>query len=288
MGGFFSKPRPRNLKPKVIISRSLSSKTSTRSSSVNSMSSIPSTNSNDTPNYFRYFKDIYESSETVGTLNGTIDGLQLAHYLLRGLWGDNYSAPVADILKTEGSRVLDIRCGPGTWILEMSDEFPTSYFTGIDVDKLYPTEIKPRNVVQEIIRVLKPEGHFEISLSEIHWYNGGPIAKQWMTTITKELKAKNVEYTSGSKIIEALEKTGRFSQIHIDEKNSPIGSWGGSVGETSLYILKDFIKNLKPIFESIITYNNEKTYEDMINDLINEIEEQNMYFKTKRFWTMKQ
>ncbi|CAG8747056.1 4666_t:CDS:1, partial [Racocetra persica] len=97
MGGFISKPRPRNSKPKIIISRSPSTKESSRASSVNSVSSSTSTNTNNSSGIFR------EASNTA------IDGLQVLHYMFRGLWGNNYSAPVADILKIEGSRVLDLR-----------------------------------------------------------------------------------------------------------------------------------------------------------------------------------
>ncbi|CAJ0838511.1 11171_t:CDS:2, partial [Entrophospora sp. SA101] len=55
----------------------------------------------------------------------------LTHYALRYLWNNNFSAPVKDLLKSGGRCVLDIGCGSGTWILEMSYDYPSTSFVGI-------------------------------------------------------------------------------------------------------------------------------------------------------------
>ncbi|CAG8804283.1 26174_t:CDS:2 [Gigaspora margarita] len=315
MGGYISKSRC-NFKHKHPLTRSPSFK----DSSSRVPSRIPS-RSPSAPNLPTIIEPYSLPAQN------SVDALQIAHYMFRAIWGSNYSAPVADVLKKEGSCVLDIRCGPGTWTLEMSDEFPGSYFTGIDAAIMYPTEIKPRNVkftycanwlenldfpddyfdyvyvnflcfgltkndwenklLPEIIRVLKPGGYIEISPCDLKWYNEGPIAKQWLKTVHKELKARNIEPAISSQIVEILEQTGSFSQVYSDERDHPVGSWGGEIGKTTLGCLKYYFDGLKRVLENSITCDNGKTFEFMRNDLIDEIEEQNMYSKCIRYWAMK-
>ncbi|KAI9483256.1 MAG: S-adenosyl-L-methionine-dependent methyltransferase [Benjaminiella poitrasii] len=92
------------------------------------------------------------------------------------IFGDNFSAPVRDLLSIKQSRrnsggsysqwlqdvppprVLDIACGNGTWILEMATEFPETQFYGIDLFANYPTTIKPANAFFCQSDVLQPQG----------------------------------------------------------------------------------------------------------------------------------
>ncbi|CAO3598195.1 unnamed protein product [Absidia cylindrospora] len=46
---------------------------------------------------------------------------------------------------TNVTRVLDVACGSGVWILEMAHEFPNTEFYGFDVSEMYPTTIRPSN-----------------------------------------------------------------------------------------------------------------------------------------------
>src|SRR3954447_23728820 len=40
----------------------------------------------------------------------------------------------------------DSSCGPGAWLLEMSTQHPLTRFFGVDIAKVFPTEIKPTNL----------------------------------------------------------------------------------------------------------------------------------------------
>ncbi|KAI7867879.1 S-adenosyl-L-methionine-dependent methyltransferase, partial [Spinellus fusiger] len=72
------------------------------------------------------------------------DRLVAQHYILRTAFGGDFSAPVRQMLEN-GCVVLDAGCGPGTWTMEMSTEFPNSSFIGVDSHHDFPRDIKPRN-----------------------------------------------------------------------------------------------------------------------------------------------
>ncbi|CAG8804257.1 22480_t:CDS:2, partial [Gigaspora margarita] len=146
-----------------------------------------------------------------------IDRLQLQHYMMRYIWHSNFSSPVRDLLNEGGVHVLDVECGPATWILEMASEFPKCEFTGVDVVPVMPLTIKPKNtkfieanvlkglpfpndhfsftytrflncaipssnwtthVIPELIRVTKPGGYVEIMEWDIEIYNPGPLGRR--------------------------------------------------------------------------------------------------------------
>src|ERR1044071_1706506 len=46
-----------------------------------------------------------------------MDRLKSQHYLFNYIFQGNFSSPVKEILKVGGTEVLDLGCGPGTWLL---------------------------------------------------------------------------------------------------------------------------------------------------------------------------
>lgn len=37
--------------------------------------------------------------------------------------------------------IYKIRCGPGSWLLDLASKYENSYFFGIDVKPVYPNEV---------------------------------------------------------------------------------------------------------------------------------------------------
>ncbi|CAG8787740.1 13212_t:CDS:2, partial [Racocetra fulgida] len=118
-----------------------------------------------------------------------IDRMQLEHFLFQHIWKCDFSSPIEQILKAGDAK-----------------------FYGIDIAPVFPKEIKPENlefiqsdithgirfddnhfdfvrmnlmstclpedqwvhVIEELVRVLKPDGYIEIMEPEFQFYNIGP------------------------------------------------------------------------------------------------------------------
>ncbi|RIB10444.1 S-adenosyl-L-methionine-dependent methyltransferase, partial [Gigaspora rosea] len=115
-------------------------------------SNTKSVSSTQSPSSFRYidgrrYHNDENSKYPLPNDDEEINRLQTQHYLFRYAWGENFSSPVEEILRNgDDVHVLDIGCGPATWILEMASEYTSSSFIGIDLSPIFPSNIKPQNV----------------------------------------------------------------------------------------------------------------------------------------------
>ncbi|KAI8975106.1 S-adenosyl-L-methionine-dependent methyltransferase [Mycotypha africana] len=78
------------------------------------------------------------------------DRMVMMHFLIKYAFGGNWNAPIQSILQFKSSRenpskVLDVGCGTGTWVLEMASEFPHAEIYGIDVRAMFPHTSNPSN-----------------------------------------------------------------------------------------------------------------------------------------------
>ncbi|CAG8476000.1 15569_t:CDS:2 [Acaulospora colombiana] len=103
------------------------------------------------------------------------DRRHLAHNIVREMFGGNFSAPVEDILQTRNAQVLEVGCGPGTWVLEMSSDYRGNTFIGLDMLSLAP-ETKPFCVQFVIGDILK----------------GGPETMRVFNSLINTLRPKGV------------------------------------------------------------------------------------------------
>ncbi|CAG8467703.1 7704_t:CDS:2 [Dentiscutata erythropus] len=142
-----------------------------------------------------------------------VDRCQMQHFLMKHIWEGNFSAPIKELLTSYETKILDIGCGSGAWILEMATENKCPQFVGVDIVPLYPSEIHPTNVkfrqanvlsglpfedetfdfvymrfmtfaftvndweraLKEALRVTKKGGYVEIMETDFRWYNEGPF-----------------------------------------------------------------------------------------------------------------
>ncbi|CAG8502101.1 2857_t:CDS:2 [Ambispora leptoticha] len=142
-----------------------------------------------------------------------IDKSQEQQHFLRAIWIENFLSPVRGTLSAGGAKVLDVCCGPGTWMFDNASDFKNARFIGIDIVNLLPNE-KPlnvefqtadvlqrlpfdddyfdfvylqfvtlwfteqqliENIIPECVRVLRPGGWIEISDADVHLYMQGQL-----------------------------------------------------------------------------------------------------------------
>ncbi|CAO3687763.1 unnamed protein product [Umbelopsis ramanniana] len=85
------------------------------------------------------------------------DCLHEQHYLLREYLGGNLLKPeLTTPLFEKELNVLDVGCGPATWLMDLSTEYPASNFYGIDIADTFPQAIYPPNLHLQIANVLEP------------------------------------------------------------------------------------------------------------------------------------
>ncbi|CAH1758565.1 3078_t:CDS:2 [Entrophospora sp. SA101] len=79
------------------------------------------------------FDHIEEFYELFPVDDKSMSIMETAEILSQYLWNGKFSSPVKERLKNGGATVIDIGCGPATWLTFMAEEFPKSTFVGIDI-----------------------------------------------------------------------------------------------------------------------------------------------------------
>nr|CAG8625865.1 13932_t:CDS:2 [Entrophospora candida] len=203
------------------------------------------------------------------------------HYSLRAELGKNFGAPVENLLKSGGAKVLNARCGTGIWTLEMATDFMKSKFYGIDTTNYFPTQVLPYNVkleqikdlsdklpykdekfdyiylretiryienedwsgniLSEAIRVLKNGGWIEICEPEMEVSDFGPNMKKYFDEIISLMKSRNIEINISQRLVEILKSTKSFDLMEVSCVELKYGKWGGITGE---YMAESFLDHM--------------------------------------------
>ncbi|KAI8149886.1 S-adenosyl-L-methionine-dependent methyltransferase [Fennellomyces sp. T-0311] len=213
------------------------------------------------------------------------DRIVIMHFMLKYAFNSSFKAPVADLLgrTTSRSQVLDIGCGPGTWVLEMASDFPHADFYGIDLCPMFPNSIKPSNarflqhdildtlpfsdnsldyihmrvmlsnltqtqltrLLGEVNRILKPLGYIELVDVEYRVQRPGPIAEQLLNQKLAETMLNNDIDFQLCYHLSTLLMTQQpgFVDVHQDRVTIPLG-WGGQLGHIHGQTMEGFYQSL--------------------------------------------
>ncbi|KAI9284941.1 S-adenosyl-L-methionine-dependent methyltransferase [Umbelopsis sp. AD052] len=119
------------------------------------------------------------------------DRLHGQHFGLKALFNGNLLAPVRDAVDLENHcHVLDVGCGPGSWLLDLATSHPNSKFVGVDIVDMFPSTIKPPNTEFHVANVLDGLPMFSdnsFDLVQMRLFASVLKGDQWIKTLT-ELK----------------------------------------------------------------------------------------------------
>ncbi|CAB4485375.1 S-adenosyl-L-methionine-dependent methyltransferase [Rhizophagus irregularis] len=266
--------------------------------------------------------DYYLSTDT-----GSIDRLHMYHFLKGYIFQGNFSSPIEDIIIEGGCKVLDIGCGPGTWLLDLSNKYENSYFFGVDIKPIFPREIKPNNlefieadvtnglsfrdnefdlthadlmglmftpeqwdiVLSELIRVTKPGGYIEISDRRNGFVGVGPIYRRLTDSIWASFLKRNIDAKLIYNLDSKFELQPNIGKVHRIEKDLIVGPNGGKIG----LVFQDIAVSY---FNSDMTCKvvseeigiSEEEYKNMAEKLAEEFEQTSTECVHVRFWAQKQ
>ncbi|CAB4419233.1 unnamed protein product [Rhizophagus irregularis] len=210
--------------------------------------------------------------------------LHLRHHLVREIFKGNFSSPVHNILTGWSARVLHVNSILGTWLAEMSANYPGCTYIGVnsissdedgkpfDVEFIKSdiqneglpydddrfdfivirfcaweySESEWKDIIKELIRCLKPGGWVEITDFGMDFQNPGPKLINFLNNLTniKCTKDKNINVVN--KYEEFLMETNEMENIQKQTEYLPIGEHGEKLGETALQFAHDNINMYLP------------------------------------------
>ncbi|CAG8611181.1 1444_t:CDS:2 [Ambispora leptoticha] len=252
-----------------------------------------------------------------------IDRMQTQHFLCQHFWQCNFSSPIENMLNMGGC-VIDIGCGPGTWLLEMATEYPMTYFTGVDIVPVYPSQIMPRNVkfikgnilqvlpieetfdfvrlsslgtsftekewphaIENSIKLLKPGGWIEICEMDLLPNDIGPGFEKIIDAFKGLLSKRGVDPQIVLKLDSLLADSNSLSKIQFDLRRVTAGHPGGKPGILFAENLAIYFKIvLAPHLQTFMNISPEE-YQKLWSKCEQEFERDGVHINLYRFWGRK-
>ncbi|CAG8638615.1 1426_t:CDS:2 [Cetraspora pellucida] len=281
------------------------------------------------PDKFRFengkrYHNVENSTYFLPNDNDECDRLQLQHFIERYIWQDNFFAPVNHLLNQEGTMVLDVGTGPGTWLLEMATNYPKSKFIGIDISPVQPNTIKPKNaefiegnvlkhlpfpddtfnyvfqrflnvgipekswpsVINELVRVLKPGGYIELLEVEVLFNKMGPATARLMDGILIIFGENGLDQMTCHKLQGFLEGHRQLHDVHSEIKKSIDNEDSEKLYKLMYENYATGLISLKPKLMNIIGASSNE-YDDLIKKMGNEIIELESFSLRVRVYAQK-
>ncbi|GBC09795.1 hypothetical protein RclHR1_09110002 [Rhizophagus clarus] len=258
----------------------------------------------------------------------SIDRTHMYHFIRAFLFQSNFSSPIEDKLIEGGCKVLDIGCGAGTWLLDLSSKYKYSSFFGIDIKSVFPQKIKPSNlefieadvtnglsfrdnefdfthvenmsliftpdqwdlVLSELVRVTKPGGYIEIGGRRNCYVGDGPIFRKISDTLWTSCSKRNVDTNLIYNLDSRLKLQQNIGKVHRFEKDLIIGPNGGKIGIVYQDLTFAYYTSEMAIKSLSEEIGiSEEEYKNMVEkDFIEELKQTSPECVHVRFWTQKQ
>ncbi|CAB4380393.1 unnamed protein product [Rhizophagus irregularis] len=255
-----------------------------------------------------------------------IDREHMFHFFQSRIFQNNFSSPIEERLMREECKVLDIGCGPGTWLLDLASKYKKSLFYGLDNNSVYPNEIKPSNlnfiqadmfdglpfpdnefdfvressmsflvkadqwdfIISEMIRVTKPDGYVELH-EPYSTFNGiGPVLSKMHDAHTLSCLQRGVDMKIIINIDRIIQSNQNTPIVYKDEKSCILGPNGDKIGIVIQDLFMGFHDN-EVAMENLspVLGISKEEYKIMMKDLIEEFKNTSPEYKLIRFWAKK-
>ncbi|GBC09800.1 hypothetical protein RclHR1_09110007 [Rhizophagus clarus] len=164
-----------------------------------------------------------------------LDRQHMHNFIIKYIFQGSFSAPVEENL-TLGCKVLDVACGPATWLLDLASKYENSIFFGLDIKPIFPREIKPSNLkfVQADILNRLPFRDNNFEFTHIESMVNILTTGQW-DFVLSELIRSIIHLNS------ILESKQNIGTVHRDEKIVIFGPNGGKAGLTYQEVVTLFL-----------------------------------------------
>jgi len=252
-----------------------------------------------------------------------VDRIQQQHHIFKSCcYNTNYSSPISRSL-ARGIEVLDIGSGPGTWIFDMSSDYPNSKFTGIEkqssiLPTIHPfntrfiyhdvvdgipfhpnsfdyihmrcmalcfTELRYEQIIKESVELLKPGGFLELCEAEIYLHNMGPVSKRIIDSMRKVLRSKSMNPFICNRLHEFLVKY-KLRNIQQEEIMLPLSPLNGKIGTLYGQNMYFIIFGIRNILAKQMKLSNSEM-DRLIEDFLEETKKYQMYCKYTRIYGKK-
>lgn len=190
--------------------------------------------------------------------------LRFQHYALHHAFGNHYLAPLGPETRT----ILDVGTGTGIWAIDMVQQFPQAHILGVDIAFTSLPHILPDtclfcradvlqslpfpdqqfdfthqrllvlaipalrwpDVVQELVRVTRPQGWIELLEAGPMIQNAGPATERLLSWLRDICQAEGIELTMVMRLADLLKQAG-CQAVEAQDIPVPLGSWAGRGGE---------------------------------------------------------
>ncbi|CAH1764329.1 8904_t:CDS:2 [Entrophospora sp. SA101] len=195
-----------------------------------------------------------------------VDRLNMQHYLFRYAWQGNFSSPMGERLSNGGVRVLDdhpalTNIGFIKHNVLEGLPFPENTFDYV-YQRFLSTAFTPSEWVRdinELVRVTNPDGWIELMEIKFFMEKKGPATKS---------------------LAEAY--TNQMTDVRRIEKCTPVGKWGGRVGELLALNFVTIIRLFKKFLNVYLKLSDDQ-FEKLITDHDAQVNEYKSYLVSYRY-----
>ncbi|CAG8611951.1 13087_t:CDS:2 [Cetraspora pellucida] len=234
-----------------------------------------------------FSKSISNYQETFPLTEEEKEILHTRHHLTREIFKGNFSSPVHNELQRGWAKVLDVGCDVGTWLFELSADYPGCTYIG--------TYTSPYSSLATVGRP------FDVEFIEADPVRGLPFKDETFDFVS--MKNRSIDYNEtewknimnelvrvlkpGGWLEDYMHMTSELRKIQHEIQYLPLGPFAGRFGETSAQFAKDTLKAFLPKLANYFGVRIDDI-DSIISTILEEAEENQSHVRFHRFFAQKE